>query len=78
MALYNTFFFKFVTGNFKKNYNISTLSNPAEKQSMLKKKKKKIKINPRHNTARTPKSTAARYVRWESAVCFSAKLPVMC
>lgn len=45
---------------------------------MLKKKKKKIKINPRHNTARTPKSTAARYVRWESAVCFSAKLPVMC
>lgn len=40
MALYNTFFFKFVTGNFKKNYNISTLSNPAEKQSMLKKKKK--------------------------------------
>lgn len=45
---------------------------------MLKKKKKKFKINPRHNTARTPKSTAARDVRWESAVCFSAKLPVMC
>lgn len=44
MALYNTFFFKFVTGNFKKNYNISTLSNPAEKQSMLKKKKKKLRL----------------------------------